>query len=92
METIQEMDMAIINEADTMDPARRKFLKVAGAGVVAAVTAPILSVRSSSCAAEKRTGNVLIAPASNSASQPDSPKSWRRHDRFELHPHPEEYM
>ena len=61
MEIIQGMDMGIIKQADTMCPFRRKFLKVAAAEFVAGVTAPLIAVQSSSFAAEKRTGNVLIA-------------------------------
>ena len=61
MKIIRARDMAIINEADTMGPSRRQFLKVTAAGVVNGVTASILSVPSSAFAAERRTGNVLIA-------------------------------
>jgi flavodoxin len=97
MEIIQRMDMAIINEADTMCPFRRKFLKVTAAGVVAGVIAPILSVQSSSCAAEKRTGKVLIAYFSRTGNTREVANQI--HQRVggniieirTLHPYPEEY-
>lgn len=61
MKIIQRMDTAILKVADTMCPFRRKFLKVTAAGLIAGAAAPILSGQSSSFAAEKRTGNGLIA-------------------------------
>lgn len=97
MEIIQGVDMAIINEADTMSPFRRKFLKITAAGVVAGVTAPILSVRSASGAAEKKTGNVLIAYFSRTGNTREVANQI--HQRVDgdiieirtLHPYPEEY-
>ena len=97
MEIIQRKDMASINEADTMCPFRRKFLKVTVAGLIAGVAAPILSGQSSSFAAGKGTGNVLIAYFSRTGNTREVANQIHQRvggDNMEirtLHPYPEEY-
>jgi len=97
MEVIQRADMAIINEADTMSPSRRKLLKVTAAGLIAGVAAPILSGQSSSFAAGKGTGNVLIAYFSRTGNTREVANQIHQRvggDIIEirtLHPYPEEY-
>ena len=97
VEIMRRMDMAIINEADTICPSRRKFLKVTAAGIVGGMTAPLLSVQSSSHAAEKRTGNVLIAYFSRTGNTREVANQIHQRvggDIIEirsLHPYPEEY-
>ncbi|HTS53393.1 MAG TPA: flavodoxin [Burkholderiales bacterium] len=97
MEIIQRMDMASINEADTMCPFRRKFLKATAAGLIAGVAAPILPGQSSSFAAGKGTGNVLIAYFSRTGNTREVANQIHQRvggDIMEirtLHPYPDEY-
>jgi flavodoxin len=97
MEIIPRMDMASIDKADIMCPFRREFLKVTAAGVVAGVTGPILSVQSSSSAAGKGTGNILIVYFSRTGNTREVANQIHQAvggDIIEirtLHPYPEEY-
>jgi flavodoxin len=77
--------------------SRRNLLKIASAGLVTSVAAPILSFPPSSMAAEKRTGKVLIAYYSRTGTTREVANQIQLKvggDLFELktmHSYPKEY-
>jgi len=80
-----------------MGSSKRKFLKVATAGLIAGVAAPILSRQSSALAAEKKASKVLIAYYSRTGTTrevADQIQQTVGGDLFELktvHTYPKEY-
>lgn len=80
-----------------MSTPRRRFLQAATGGLIAGVAAPLLSRRSSTVAAERRAGKVLIAYYSRTGTTREVATQIRQKvggDLFELktvHSYPREY-
>ena len=93
----QKMDTSIINEADTLQPPRRKLLMAGAAGLVAGVAAPFLSRPSSAFGAEKSNGKILIAYYSRTGNTRELANQIQQRvggDLFEVrtvHSYPKEY-